>query len=46
MDVDKNHAEFGIPGQASCPSWCTRSHAGSHAGPRREARQVGPAVAR
>ena len=37
MHGDKTYAEPGIPGPASCPSWCTGSHPGSITGPRREA---------
>jgi hypothetical protein len=34
---DKTYAELGIPDPAPCPPWCQGNHAGSHAGPRREA---------
>ena len=37
MDLDKTCAELGIPGPAPCPPWCTGNHAGSGAGPHREA---------
>ena len=35
MDEAKTYADFGIPGPAPCPSWCSGSHADSHAGPGR-----------
>ncbi len=37
MDGDQTYAEPGIHRPAPRPPWCSGNHAGSHAGPRREA---------
>jgi hypothetical protein len=35
VDEAKTYADFGIPGLAPCPSWCSGSYAGSRADPAR-----------
>ena len=35
MSGDKTYADFGAPGPAPCPSWCSGTHMGSGVGPGR-----------